>query len=211
MSAPLTLSFEEARRHVEERSEDLAQPRPELGHVTNAVTYVGRRRRTRGLFLDRRVFLTDYDPTQDDAENTILLRLLQAAVPVCAGIGLEYYFSHVDPYGYGSSTKLPHDLRTGLPWQMVEIHEPLRQLFVIETTPEAMLRILDRNESIGRLCRNDWMLLATLDPESSSIHLFRNGRFHPYRPETEELPKARSSAEWYRGWRDNLDFASIEA
>ena len=30
------------------------------------------------------------------------------------------------------------DLRTGLPWQMVEIHEPVRLLFIIETTPETM-------------------------------------------------------------------------
>ena len=31
------------------------------------------------------------------------------------------------------------DLRTGLPWQMVEIHEPVRILFVVETTPETIL------------------------------------------------------------------------
>ena len=32
MSAPLTMSFAAAHQHVEERSEDLAQTRPELGH-----------------------------------------------------------------------------------------------------------------------------------------------------------------------------------
>ena len=31
------------------------------------------------------------------------------------------------------------DLRPGLPWQMVEIHEPMRILFVVETTPEVAL------------------------------------------------------------------------
>src|SRR5207237_2446951 len=60
LSAPLTLSFEAARQHVEGRAEDLAQVRPEWGHATNAVTVVGRRRRTRGLFLDRRAFLHSY-------------------------------------------------------------------------------------------------------------------------------------------------------
>lgn len=224
-SAPLSLSPAGARRHVEERSEDLAQPRPELGHVTNAVTIVGRRSRTRGLYLDRRAFLTCYDPTQDDADATILLRLLQAAIPVCAGIGLEYYFSHVDPQGYGCSTKLPQnvsallgvmdgaasDLRTGLPWQMVEIHEPLRPLFVIETTPEVMLNVMERNASIGQLCHNEWILLATLSPDSSDLHLFRDGVFQPYTPETTELPSAKSSFDWYSGWRNNLDFAQIPA
>src|SRR5208282_1730018 len=95
-SAPLTLSFTAAREHVEARAEDLAQVRPEFGHCTNAITIVGRREWSRGLFLDRRAFLTSYDPAQDDAENSILTRILQAVFPVCAGINLEYYFSYVD-------------------------------------------------------------------------------------------------------------------
>jgi hypothetical protein len=223
LSAPLTLSFAAARQHVEGRAEDLAQVRPEWGHATNAICIVGRRQRTRGLFLDRRAFLNSYDPTQDDAEATILTRILQAAVPVCAGISLEYYFSYVDNAGFGCGTKLPHniaslvgvmdgaasDLRTGLPWQMVEIHEPVRILFVVETRPETMLRILDRDPSIGRLVRNGWVQLATLDPASPAIHLYRDGAFHGYQPQAEELPRAASSVDWYRGWRDHLEFAAI--
>ncbi len=225
MSAPLTLSFPAARQHVAERAEDLAQTRPELGHATNAITIVGRREWSRGLFLDRRAFLTSYDPTQDDAESTILTRILQAVFPVCGGINLEYYFSNVDNAGYGAGTKLPHnlasllgvmdgaasDLRTGLPWQMVEIHEPVRSLFIIDTTPESMLRIIDRDEMIGRMSRNGWIQLAVLDPESRAISLYQDGAFQPYQPQASELPKVASSVDWYRGWRDHLEFAEIEA
>ena len=64
------------------------------------------------------------------------------------------------------------DLRTGLPWQMVEIHEPVRSLFLIETTPESMLRIMDRERGIGRLCRNGWVLLALIDPETRAAQRF---------------------------------------
>ncbi|MCI0455993.1 MAG: DUF2309 domain-containing protein, partial [Gemmataceae bacterium] len=222
-SAPLTLSFTEARRHVEGRAEDLAQVRPEWGHASNAICVVGRRERTRGLFLDRRAFLNSYDPTQDDRDATILTRILQAAVPVCAGISLEYYFSYVDNAGFGCGTKLPHniaallgvmdgagsDLRTGLPWQMVEIHEPVRILFVIETTPGMMLRVLDRDPSIGQLVRNGWVQLATLDPNGPTIHVYRDSTFHEYQPQAEQLPQAPSSVDWYRGWRDHLEFARI--
>jgi uncharacterized protein YbcC (UPF0753/DUF2309 family) len=223
-SAPLALSFEAARQHVEGRAEDLAQVRPEWGHATNAICVVGRRQRTRGLFLDRRAFLNSYDPTQDDADATILSRILQAAIPVCAGINLEYYFSYVDNQGYGCGTKLPHniaallgvmdgaasDLRTGLPWQMVEIHEPVRILFIIETHPETMLRIMDRNSGIGKLCGNEWIQLAVLSPDSPEIRVFRNGAFHRYLPQASDLPRAASSVDWYRGWRDHLEFAQIE-
>ena len=131
---------------------------------------------------------------------------------------------HVDPAGYGCGTKLPHnitslvgvmdgagsDLRTGLPWQMVEIHEPVRLLFVIETTPAAILRIMERNEAIGRLVRNSWVQLAVLNPESQRIDLFEHGRFVRYSPRSAHLPAARTSVDWYRGWRDHLEFAEIE-
>ncbi|MBI2824006.1 MAG: DUF2309 domain-containing protein [Planctomycetia bacterium] len=222
-SAELSMSPEAALRHVEGRAEDLSQVRPEYGHATNAICFVGRRLRTKGLFLDRRTFLTSYDPTRDDQENAILTRILQAVIPVCAGINLEYYFSYVDPTGYGCGTKLPHnitsllgvmdgaasDLRSGLPWQMVEIHEPVRILFVIETTPQAMRGIFERNPALAGLVRNDWVQLATIDPDSPAIQLYRNGGFEPYRPETTELPVVKSSVDWYRGWRDHLGFASI--
>lgn len=224
-TASLTITPEEARKHVESRAEDLAQVRTELGHATNAILIVGRRERTRGLFLDRRAFLNSYDPTQDDAEGTILSRILQAALPVCAGINLEYYFSCVDNVGYGCGSKLPHnitsllgvmdgaasDLRTGLPWQMIEIHEPVRLLCLVETEPAKLLRIIDRQPVLARLVRHGWVQLATLDPRSPALSIYRNGEFRPYIPTKDQLPTAPSSAAWYRGWRDHLEFATIAA
>jgi hypothetical protein len=225
VSAPLNMTFAGARRHVENRAEDLAQTRPECGHASNALCIVARRSRTRGLYLDRRAFLTTYDPTQDDEDASTLTRLLSAAVPVCAGINLEYYFSYVDSVGYGCGTKLPHnvtsllgimdgaasDLRPGLPWQMVEIHEPVRLLFIIETRPETLLKLMDKNPGIGQLCRNGWIQVATLSPDSNRIHLLRGNRFEPYQPESSTLPSAARSVDWYRGWRENLGFCQIAA
>ncbi|MCU0877447.1 MAG: DUF2309 domain-containing protein, partial [Pirellulaceae bacterium] len=223
-SAPLDMSPQLAKRHVEARAEDLAQVRPECGHATNAVAFVGRRKRTRGLFMDRRTFLTSYDPAGDDESGAILTRILAAVVPVCGGINLEYYFSYVDPTGYGCGTKLPHnvtsllgvmdgpasDLRTGLPWQMVEIHEPVRLLIVAESTPAIVARVLAANPGIARPCLNGWVQLATLAPDSDQIHLLVGDRFIPYQPESTELPEARSSADWYRGQRDHLPYAAIK-
>lgn len=224
-SAGLLISPEEARRHVEARAEDLAQTRPECGHASNAVCVVGRRQRTRGLFMDRRSFLISYDPAADsgDSDSAILTRILQAVVPVCTGINLEYYFSYVDPTGWGCGTKLPHnitsllgvmdgaasDLRPGLSWQMVEIHEPVRLTLVVETTPERLMGILSRNEGIARLCRNSWIWLATLDPDSSRVQVYTPAGFIPYQPEAQDLPVARSSMLWYGGLREHLDFAAI--
>ncbi len=223
-SAPLTLSSDAALRHVEARAEDLSQARPEYNHATNAVVLVGHRWWSRHLYLDRRAFLQSYDPAQDDAEHSILARVLAAVIPVCAGISLEYYFSCVDSYVLGCGSKLPHnitsllgvmegaasDLRPGLSQQMIEIHEPMRILFVIETTPAAMLSIMDRNPVIAQLCRHEWVQLAVVDPDSSAMHVFRDGAFSPYRLRSDSMPRVRSSAEWYRGWRDHLGLAVID-
>jgi uncharacterized protein YbcC (UPF0753/DUF2309 family) len=221
--APLDLSLEGALRHVEERSEDLAQTRPEYGNSTNALCIVGRRSRIRGLYLDRRPFLMSYDPTQDDEEATILGLILGAVVPVCSGINLQYTLSYIDNVGWGSGTKLPHnitsllgvmdgassDLRPGLPWQGLDIHDPMRLLFVLETTEQAIRKIMDRNETVRNILLNEWAQLALLDPQSGEIKVYRDDRFLPYRPESLILPHASSSLDWYRGWREHLDFAYI--
>lgn len=223
LSAPLTMTFAEAKQHVEGRSEDLAQTRPELGHATNAICHVGRRERTRGLYFDRRNFLTSYDPSQDDENGTILGRTMAAIFPVCGGINLEYFFCHVDSAGYGCATKLPHnitallgvmdgaasDLRTGLPWQMTELHEPLRLLIVCETTPAIMMKVLNGNPAGKTMTDNGWVQLAVQCPHTNEIWLYSKGEFKRYQPQSDRLPTAATSTDWYRGWRDHLEFAII--
>jgi uncharacterized protein len=216
-------SAEDALRHVEERSEHLAEPRPEYGHCTNAVCIVGRRSLTRGLFLDRRAFLVSYDANQDPADEN-LASLMEAAVPVCAGISLEYYFSFVDNDRYGCGTKLPHnvtslvgvmdgyasDLRTGLPWQMVEIHEPVRILFVVETTPDRLSKVISASPSLKQLVENRWIRVATMDPASGRVHVRREAGFEEFNERLERLPVALSSAEWYSGKLEHLPMAWIQ-
>ena len=221
-SVPLHLTPEQALHSVENRVEDLAQPRPEYGHCTDAMCFVGRRSWSRGLFLDRRAFLCSYDPECDD-DGSVLATLLSWALPVGAGINLEYWFSVIDNEGYGSGTKLPHnitglvgvmnghqsDLRTGLPWQMVEVHEPVRLLCVVEATPEALLKVATDHPDVGRLVVNGWIQLASLDARTGELMFFEDGGFVPWRPEVSKIPLVRSSREWYAGTRGLLPAASV--
>jgi len=212
-----------ALAHVEERSEHLAEPRPEYGHCTNAFCVIGRRSLTRGLFLDRRSFLASYDANQDPDDQS-LAQVLAAVVPVCAGISLEYYFSFVDNYRYGCGTKLPHnitglvgvmdghasDLRTGLPWQMVEIHEPVRGLFAVETTPERLTKAIAASASLKELVKHRWVRFATIDPASGRVHVCRDAGFEEFNGPVERLPVVFSSAEWYQGKLEHLPMCWIE-
>jgi uncharacterized protein len=211
-SAPLRPAPWLARQHMIGRANDLSQVRPELGHATNAAAFVGRRAMSRGLFLDRRVFLISYDPTGDDDGN-IVEDILLAAGPVGAGIALEYYFSTVDNERFGCGSKITHnisglfgvmegadsDLRTGLPQQMVEIHEPMRLLVVVEQRPAVLSAILQRQPALQELVGNAWITLAAKHPDSAAIELYcpRRG----WRPWSGPavLPQVARSADWFAG------------
>jgi hypothetical protein len=218
------LTTEEGLRHVQERAEHLGEPRPEYGHCTNAVAVVGRRETTRGMFLDRRAFLVSYDAPKDP-EDKALAAVLGAVIPVCGGISLEYYFSTVDNEGYGCGTKLPHnisgllgvmngyqgDLRTGLPLQTVEIHEPVRILFVVETSPERVLKVIHANPLLTEFLENRWIRLASIDPSTSKILIYRGkGVWEPLVGDEEPLPIAASSRAYYQGRSEHLPLARID-
>ncbi|MGE0495472.1 MAG: putative inorganic carbon transporter subunit DabA [Vulcanimicrobiota bacterium] len=207
--------------HVQARAVDLAQPRPEYGHATNSMCIIGRRQSTRGLFLDRRAFLVSYDYHQDP-DGVELEKLLQSVAPVGAGINLEYYFSYVDPNGFGCGTKLPHnivgllgvmdghssDLRTGLPWQMVEIHEPVRLLLVIEAPADLLERLLERLPALARLVDNGWLWLTSWNPDSGQMvkHTAVGVRGYEPRP---RVSQATDSVAYFRGQRGPLAPASL--
>ena len=193
-SAPDGIDPATARRHVAARGEMPAQARPELGHVTNACAIIGRRSLSRGSFLDRRCFLISYDPRVDtndtDADGKILEGILLAAGPVGAGISLEYYFSTVNNAGYGCRSKVMHnlaglvgvmegtlsDLRTGLPQQMIEIHEAMRLLVVCDAEPATLSAIVARQPPLQELVGHGWITVVAMSPSTGALSLFEPAR-----------------------------------
>lgn len=175
------------------RSVSLFEPRPELNHATNALCIVGRRSLTKGLFLDRRSFMNSFD-YRIDPEGKYLYNILKAAAPVCGGINLEYFFSRVDNQKLGAGTKLPHnvmglfgvangidgDLRPGLPSQMIEVHDPVRLLIIVEHFPDVVLNTIQIESATYEWFINDWVKLVAINPETRELSLFADGGFTPY-------------------------------
>jgi len=222
-SAPKDAAPARSHQHVVGRSRDLSQVRPEWGHCTNAFAVVGRRCLTQGAFFDRRGFVISYDPTQDPT-GAIVERILLAMGPVGAGINLEYYFSSVDNQTYGCDTKVPHnvsgllgvmggaasDLRTGLPKQMIEIHEAMRLLLIVESTTDVLGGIYGRQPAIAELLDNAWVQLVAVDPEDGKSTLFVPGEgFVAWDERVPDLPVVASSFDYYRGRTDFLSPALI--
>ncbi|MCP3868597.1 MAG: DUF2309 domain-containing protein [Gammaproteobacteria bacterium] len=222
-SAPDAPTMKEALDHVIGRGLDFSQARPELGHATNAAAVIGRRSLTRGAFFDRRVFLISYDP-ETDPEGGVLERLLLANAPVGAGINLEYYFSTVDNVRYGCGSKVTHnvagffgvmegsasDLRTGLPRQMIEIHEAMRLQVVVEARVEILTRIYTRQPALQELVGNGWLLLSAIHPETGNISVFKPSKgFFPWEGARYSLPSVDCSIDWYRGHDQPLSPALV--
>jgi uncharacterized protein YbcC (UPF0753/DUF2309 family) len=212
-SAPSDPDPLRAYRHIVGRGYDFSQARPELGHATNAAAVIGRRSITSGAFFDRRLFLISYDHTRDP-DGEILESLLLANGPVGAGINLEYYFSTVNNDGYGCGSKVTHnvtglfgvmegtasDLRTGLPRQMIDIHEAMRLLVVVEAGLEVLNAIYSRQPPLHELIGNGWLILAAMDPRSGALHLFRpDSGWESWQGEVRPLPVVKRSADYYPG------------
>jgi uncharacterized protein YbcC (UPF0753/DUF2309 family) len=178
---------------VQLRTVSLFEPRPELNHATNALCIVGRRQFSRGIFLDRRAFLNSYDYCIDPT-GELLSGILNAVAPVCGGINLEYYFSRVDNEQLGAGSKLPHnvmgllgvangvdgDLRTGLPSQMIEIHDPYRLMVIVEQKAQVVLAAISRNPNTFEWFANEWVRLVCFDPVEKHFLVFQKGQFMPY-------------------------------
>jgi uncharacterized protein YbcC (UPF0753/DUF2309 family) len=222
-SAPRQPDLPQALAHIAGRAADFSQARPELGHATNAAAVVGRRSLSQGVFFDRRVFLISYDPTQDP-DGKLLEGLLLAVGPVGAGISLEYYFSTVNNDRYGCGTKVPHnvtglfglmegaasDLRTGLPRQMIEIHEAMRLQLVVECKPEVLGAIYQRQPPLQELIGNGWIKVAAMDPETGVISEFVPERgFVAWEGAIRPLREVGNSPEWYAGKSEPLGPVTI--
>jgi uncharacterized protein len=199
------LSAEKTHQKILDRSVSLFEPRPELNHATNALCIVGRRELTKHLFLDRRSFLNSYNYALD-LEGNYLFNVMKPLGPVCGGINLEYYFSRVDNQKLGAGTKLPHnvmglfgvangidgDLRPGLPSQMIEAHDPLRLLIIVEHFPEVVLKAIQKMPEMYDWYIHEWVHLAVIHPDTKELFWFRDGEFKPYVPFTQHLQKVEN-------------------
>ncbi len=180
-------------KDVIKRSYSLFEPRPEYNHSNNSLFIIGNRSLTKNLFLDQRAFLNSYDYKQDK-DGKYLENILNAGTGVCGGINLEYFFSAVDNEKLGAGSKLPQnvvglyavangvkgDLRPGLPWQMIDVHDPIRILTIVENTPDFVLDVLTRNPSTFDWYRKGWMKLCVFDPYEKEVSILKDGKFVPY-------------------------------
>ena len=223
VSIDSNLSAKQIHEKVRIRSVSIFEPRPELNHATNSLCIVGRRNFTKGLFLDRRSFMNSYDYTIDP-DGKILTNVMKPLGPVAGGINLEYYFSRVDNHKLGAGTKLPHnvmglfgvangidgDLRPGLPSQMIEVHDPVRLLIIVEHFPEVVLNVIKSVDAMYEWFINEWINLIAVNPETHEFYFFKDGSFMPYQPIHQTVDKVADMTSIIESTVDNIPVYLIQ-
>jgi uncharacterized protein YbcC (UPF0753/DUF2309 family) len=164
------------------RANDGAQTRPEWGLAGNAAFLIAPRWRSRGVMLEGRTFLHDYDASQD-ADGSVLELLMTAPMLVTHWINWQYHASTCEPLRLGSGNKVLHnvvggqlgvfegnggDLRIGLSRQSLHdgerwVHEPLRLTVVIDAPRQAIERVIEKHAVVRQLLDNGWLHLWRYD------------------------------------------------
>lgn len=181
---------------LQRRANDGAQTRPEWGLARNAAFLIAPRDRSRGVMLDGRSFLHDYDASRD-ADGSVLELLMTAPMLVTHWINWQYHASTCDPLRLGSGNKLLHnvvggslgvfegnggDLRIGLSQQSLHdgerwIHEPVRLTVVVDAPRAAIETVIGKHEVVRHLLDNGWLHLWRF--EQAGFERYVQGRWSP--------------------------------
>jgi uncharacterized protein YbcC (UPF0753/DUF2309 family) len=179
------------------RANDGAQNRPEWGLTGNAAFLIAPRWRSKGMALEGRCFLHDYDASRDP-QGTLLEQLMTAPMLVTHWINWQYHASTCDPERLGSGNKLLHnvvggvigvfegnggDLRIGLSRQSLHdgarwVHEPLRLTVAVDAPASAIERVVSAHAVVRQLVDNGWLHLWRWTDDGHLVRYARE-RWHP--------------------------------
>ena len=191
---------EDLLRRLRRRANDGAQTRPEWGLAGNAAFLIAPRARSRGLDLDGRVFLHDYDASQD-SDGGVLELLMTAPMLVTHWINWQYHASTCAPQHLGSGNKLLHnvvggtlgvfegnggDLRIGLSRQSLHdgerwVNEPLRLTVVIDASQAAIDAVIGQHAAVRQLLEHGWLHLWRWDSGTGCLLRHADGAWSPLR------------------------------
>ncbi|HIM40213.1 MAG TPA: DUF2309 domain-containing protein [Methylophaga aminisulfidivorans] len=166
-------------KSLKDRGKDWSEVRPEWGLANNASFIVAPRQRTRGLDLQGRSFLHDYD-WQSDSEFALLEQIMTAPMIVTQWINMQYNLSVTDNTFFGSGNKLLHnavgqhvgvfegnggDLRIGLAMQSIHDgenwrHHPLRLSVYIAAPKQAIENVIAKHQTVRDLVGNGWLFIV---------------------------------------------------
>ena len=105
----------------------------------------------------------------------------------------------------GVANGMEGDLRTGLPSQMIEVHEPARLLIAVEQSTAVLDRAIDRIGKLRQWLDHEWVRLASVHPDTRDTKLYAGGDWQPIDlPANFTTPAGRCSRDIYEGKTETL-------
>ncbi len=174
-----------------------AQAAVESEFIGNAAFIAAPRARTKGVALDGRAFLHDYE-WRRDTDFRILRYLMTAPMMAAHWMNMRYYASVVDPKRFGGGHKALHDRVGGCigAWEGAGgdrdngfsipslfdsrrgAHEPLRLNAFVEAPRARVDEVLARHEIVHSVVEHGWLFLFQMDSEAPGLFLrARDGRW----------------------------------
>jgi uncharacterized protein YbcC (UPF0753/DUF2309 family) len=85
------------------------------------------------------------------------------------------------------------DLRIGLARQMVEIHEPIRNMTIIEAPLGLVKNLFESHPRLRNILHHHWMRLAVFDPVTLKWWMFGHNDYQEIHVEHKDLLTFKSS------------------
>ena len=63
---------------------------------------------------------------------------------------------------------------------MIEVHDPLRLLVIVEHHPDIVLATIQKNPATYEWFANEWVNLVAFDSENNGFFIFSDDTFKPY-------------------------------
>lgn len=82
------------------------------------------------------------------------------------------------------------DLRPGLPLQMIEVHDPVRLVILVEHYPDVVLKTIQIQPEVYEWFINSWVHLIAIQPDTDQFFYFKEGKFIHYVPLTQQVKSA---------------------
>jgi len=111
----------------------------------------------------------------------------------------------------GVANGIDGDLRPGLPSQMIEVHDPLRLMIIVEQEPEKVLAVIQRASETYEWFINDWIQLVAISPNTKQFYRFESGEFVKQAIASKELAVSIDVEKLFLEESENLPVMLIES
>jgi uncharacterized protein len=88
-----------------------------------------------------------------------------------------------------------------LPLQMIEVHDPVRLLVIVEHFPDIVLQAISASPEVYEWYGNEWVHIMAFHPVEEQFYYFSGGAFHLHRTASVKVPSMKNPVAHFESGR----------